>query len=167
MRRRSGKRAYYPLHTLSVGESFVVPADWDMTHVRLAASQYGKSTGKVFTCRKQNDGSMRVWRCEANQADVDRRGPDAMRLIPMQQVQTIPNYAQMPTEAQFKEWLSSLPQGGAYTLKGQYSIGYQQMAAWTVEHAVRTRQAYSTSINSDGLLVIVRGSNFPLDRPLA
>jgi hypothetical protein len=166
MRRGSGKRSAYPLRTLEVGESFTVPANWNHTHARLAASQYAHASGKVFTCRKQDDGTMRVWRIAEDQRDIDRRGPDSQRAIPAVQATATPNYAPMPTQPEFDAWLATFPAGSAWTMKQAYSNGYAVMASWVVNYAVRTRQAYSTWINGDGCLVIARGSgSFPLDRP--
>lgn len=165
MRRGSGKRSKYPLRSMEVGQHFTLPAEWDHTHARLAASQYARANGMAFTCRKQDDGTMKVYRIEANQADVDRRGPDSQRSIPQIQIENRPAYETLPTVHQFEQWLATFPTGSAWTMKQAYSHGYSLMASWVIDYAIRTRQSYSTYVNADGMLVIVRGSgSFPLDR---
>jgi hypothetical protein len=48
---------------MQIGDSFVVPAD-ENKGVRSAAHSYSKRHGKTFTCHRQPDGTVRVWRTE-------------------------------------------------------------------------------------------------------
>lgn len=150
------KRKLYPLKELAVGSSFYVPKEYDHQHVRVSASEYGRRTGRVFTCRKQEDGGLRVYRVEASQRDIDRRGAASMRVIPQPVVLTVANAVGMPTEQEFSQWLATLPHGSRYTMPPAYRAGYALMATWVVNHALRTAMAYSTSVDVDGALLIFR-----------
>lgn len=150
------KRSNYPLKTLAIGQYFDVPLGWDTQHVRVSASEYGRATGKVFTCRKQDDGSMRVYRIEPSQRDIDRRGRNSMRVIPQPVALTLADYTPLPNEQEFSVWLDSLHKGAKYTMGRQYAHGYALMATWTVNHALRTGSMYATSVDEYGALVIIR-----------
>lgn len=54
-------RSRYPFAQMAAGDSFVAPAD-ENKGVRSAAHSYGKRHEQTFTCRRQDDGSVRVWR---------------------------------------------------------------------------------------------------------
>ena len=51
----------WPLESMEVGDSFVVPNKHRIS-VQAAISTFKKNTGAVFTCRKIDDDSCRVWR---------------------------------------------------------------------------------------------------------
>ncbi len=53
--------ARYPFADMEPGDTFAVPAE-ENKKVRLAAHSYGKRHGKAFTIRRQEDGTVRVWR---------------------------------------------------------------------------------------------------------
>lgn len=54
-------RARYPFAQMEPGQSFVAPPS-ENKGVRSAAHSYGKRHGQTFTCRRQDDGAVRVWR---------------------------------------------------------------------------------------------------------
>lgn len=54
-------RARYPFADMEIGDSFVAPAE-ENKGVRSAAHSYSKRHGKTFTCHRQVDGTVRVWR---------------------------------------------------------------------------------------------------------
>lgn len=54
-------RARYPFASMSLGDSFVVPAS-ENKGVRSAAHSYGKRHARAYTCHRQPDGTVRVWR---------------------------------------------------------------------------------------------------------
>lgn len=56
-------RSRYPFAKMEAGDTFVVPGD-ENKGVRSAAHSYGKRHGRTFTCRRQGDGTVRVWRIE-------------------------------------------------------------------------------------------------------
>jgi uncharacterized protein (DUF2249 family) len=60
--RSQGPRVSYPFREMKVGDSFVVPEDYE-PQVRTSACAYGRRHGKIFTVRKRPEG-IRVWRME-------------------------------------------------------------------------------------------------------
>ncbi len=54
-------RSRYPFAEMEPGQSFVVPAE-ENKGVRSAAHSFGKRHEQKFTCRRQADGSVRIWR---------------------------------------------------------------------------------------------------------
>ena len=56
-------RSRYPFAQMAPGDSFEAP-EAENKSVRSAAHSYGKRHGQAFTCRRQPDGSVRVWRTE-------------------------------------------------------------------------------------------------------
>lgn len=59
--RGDGISSMYPLRQLEVGESILFP-QVDRTRVQVYASQIKRTTGRVFTVRKVNEDTCRVWR---------------------------------------------------------------------------------------------------------
>lgn len=67
-----GARSRYPLGSMEVGDSFLIPADHDgfrvnakgyrQHNVQASMSAIQKAKGIIFKSRKQEDGSIRVWR---------------------------------------------------------------------------------------------------------
>lgn len=80
------RTSQYNFAALEVGKYIQVYTQFQ--HARVAASEYGRKHNKVFTCRKQEDGSMKIYRVANDQANVDRRGRNAMRAIPVRSVPT-------------------------------------------------------------------------------
>lgn len=54
-------RSRYPFAQMEPGDTFAVPAE-ENKGVRSAAHSYGKRHNQTFTCRRQPDGKVRVWR---------------------------------------------------------------------------------------------------------
>lgn len=149
------KRSNYPFKNMVVGQSFTLPVGWDMQHARVSASEYGRRHNAVFTCRMQEDGSMRIYRVALSQQDIDRRGRNSMRVIPSTEILTLAN-ANVPTEDQFKQWLGTLTPGSHYDMPISYSTVYQRMASWVVSYGLEHGVPYSTSLTASGLLRIAR-----------
>lgn len=51
----------FPFAEMEVGDSFAAPSD-KITSARQSAVAFGKYHGIKFSCRKQEDGSIRIWR---------------------------------------------------------------------------------------------------------
>lgn len=139
------RTAKYPLSTMSVGDSFKVYESFQ--HCRVAASEYARKHGMVFSCRMQDDGSMIVHRCEANQATVDARGARGRRRIVSATTE--------PTSQQFIEWLTSFGLGSSYVMPSNYSHLFLAMQAWCELAAYRTPYHYDAQ-RIDSTLVIKR-----------
>ncbi len=56
-----GRRSRYPFATMAVGDAVVI-ARQDVVGARTSASTLAKRTGKRFTSRSLDDGSIRIWR---------------------------------------------------------------------------------------------------------
>lgn len=54
-------REKYPLGEMEVGDSFEAPAD-QRSYIDQAKSRMKQRTGKEFTCRRQPNGKVRIWR---------------------------------------------------------------------------------------------------------
>lgn len=145
----------YRFDLLAVGQSIRIPLGWDMQHARVAASEHGRRHNKVFTCRKQEDGSMLIYRVELTQRDIDTRGRNSHRAIPSTEILTLAS-ADQPTQAQFTQWLTSFTVGQRYTLPLHYSTQYRTWVGWTIDHSLHSHQGFTTTVDSDGSLIIVR-----------
>jgi hypothetical protein len=139
--------ATYPLETLTVGNYFTVTNQFQ--HARVAASEYGRKHGMVFSCRKQDDGSMRVYRVARDQANVDIRGRQGHRHIPQSIV--------IPTQEQFNQWLSTFNAGSSYAMPTTYRGHYLLFTAWVSLYALQNAATWHCGNNSNGELLITRG----------
>lgn len=59
--KKPGRPAKYPLRTMEVGDSFLVPIDV-VESVRSAANNVSTRTRAKFTVRRLEDGTVRCWR---------------------------------------------------------------------------------------------------------
>lgn len=134
----------YPFESMSVGDSFTVIARFQ--HARVAASEYGRKHGCVFTCRMQEDRTMIVYRVEANQASVDVRGRRGRRRI-------VANAD--PTALQFDAWLQGFSVGQSYTMPSSYVHLYAAMQAWCELHSIKRGRTVTATVQA-GTLVIHR-----------
>ena len=135
----------YPFDSMSVGDSFTILTRFQ--HARVAASEYSRKHGVCFTCRMQDDGSMKVYRCENNQLPVDQRGRRGRRRI----VQAVNE----PSSAQFGEWLSTFDIGQRYNMPAIYAHLFTAMQAWCELHSLRTGRMVTAERLGD-MLVITR-----------
>lgn len=136
----------YPFQQMSVGDSFTVSDRFQ--HARVAASEYARRNGVVFSCRMQDDRTMRVHRVENNQAPVDRRGARGRRRI----VTAIAE----PTRNQFTEWLSTFGVAQAYIMPVNYSHCYAAMEAWCELATLQGAMSFACDRTSDNALRIRR-----------
>lgn len=137
----------YPFAALTVGNYFIVYGRYQ--HARVAASEYGRKHGMVFSCRMQPDRTMRVYRVASDQANVDKRGRQGKRRIDTSIV--------MPTEQQFYEWLATFTPGQSFSMPTTYRPHYLLMTAWTTLYALRYKQVWHCGTSSNGELLINRG----------
>lgn len=138
----------YPFHALSVGNHFTVTERFQ--HARVAASEFARKNGMVFTCRMQSDGTMRIYRVEASQAAVDSRGARGKRRIPVT--------AKQPTKAEFMGWLATFQAGQSFAMPTTYVLSFELMAAWVELFAVKTNQTFRTALQPNGTLLIAKGN---------
>lgn len=138
--------ATYPFTALQVGNYFTVSTKYQ--HARVAASEYGRKHGMVFSCRKQPDGTMRVYRVASDQRTVDVRGRQGKRRIDTS--------IAMPTEQQFMEWLATFKPTEMYAMPVIYRQHYLLMQAWVSLYALRTNQAWKCGNTTTGELLITR-----------
>lgn len=63
LEKAAGRKAKYPLASMEVGDSFVVPLKYpkQRSPVHSVASIFGKKHGRKFTTRRIDNG-VRVWR---------------------------------------------------------------------------------------------------------
>lgn len=142
------RTSQYPFSDLGIGHYFSV--DEHFQHARVAASEYGRRNGVVFSCRMQEDRTMRVYRVERNQASVDVRGRQGHRAIPQA--------VTLPSKQQFTGFLLTLKPGMSYKMPAQYSSAFELMQAWTELTALKTRIVLRSALQSDGTLLLSRGS---------
>lgn len=135
----------YPFDQMAVGDSFTVAERFQ--HARVAASEYARRYGVVFTCRVQDDRTMRVYRVENNQAPVDRRGARGRRRI----VQAIAE----PSKHEFQQWLLQFTIAQTYIMPAHYSHCFAAFEAWVELLQFTSLQRY-TCVRSDGTLRIMR-----------
>lgn len=143
------RTSQYPFAALTVGNYFTVTEQFQ--HARVAASEYGRRHGMVFSCRKQPDRTMRVYRVAADQARVDQRGRQGKRIIPVQA-------ATMPSQSDFCGWLSMFKPGDSFALPSAYAPHFQLMQAWCELHSFRTGVAYRSALQSNGTLLVARSN---------
>lgn len=129
---------------MSVGDSFIVASRFQ--HARVAASEYAKRHGCVFTCRMQPDRTMIVYRVASDQARIDNRGRIGKRRIVA---------CTDPTAMQFDTWLATFQVGQAYSMPASYSHIYVAMQAWCELHSIK-RGRHVTAIVQGGSLIIKR-----------
>jgi hypothetical protein len=137
--------ATYPLAALAVGQFFTVNSR--LQHARVAASEYGRKHGMAFSCRVQEDGSMRVYRCERSQAVIDQRGRNGKRRI---------DYQQAPTQDQFNTWLATFDAGQLQVISNTMHDHYLLMQAWLSLYALQTGQAWRCGTDSNGNMLVTR-----------
>lgn len=53
----------YPFAAMEIGHSILVSAE-QASRARNAARMWGQRNDRIFTARKQEDGSMRIWRID-------------------------------------------------------------------------------------------------------
>jgi hypothetical protein len=133
----------YGLEALNIGEYVVVYEHFQ--HARVAASEHARKHGKAFSCRKQSNGTMHVYRVAANQANVDRRGSRSKRYIPY----PVP----MPTKDDFMSWLGTMAVGQSQVMLKEYEGMYPVMQAWCELYSLKTGHMINTYMDN-GLLVI-------------
>lgn len=132
----------YPFRSMSVGDTFRVLSRFQ--HCRVAASDYSRKHGYVFTCRMQDDGTMLVHRVSNDQKPIDQRGSRGRRRI-------VVNHD--PTQAQFAEWLATFAVGQSYSLPASYGHLFLVMDAWTEIYSLRSGRQFTTSRVGDNLLI--------------
>jgi hypothetical protein len=138
----------YPFDALAVGNYFTVHDH--MQHARVAASEYGRKHGMVFSCRMQPDRTMRVYRCDGSQANVDKRGRQGKRAIPT----TI----KQPTKQEFFDWLSTFKPGQLFVMPSTYTATFLLMQAWTELYSIKNAATFRSALQSDGTLLIARSN---------
>lgn len=138
--------AQYPFDALTVGNYFTVYARFQ--HARVAASEYGRKHGMVFSCRMQPDRTMRVYRVASDQARVDQRGRHGKRRIESTTVE--------PTQVQFNEWLDTFEHGQSYSMPTSYRASYLLMTAWVSLYALQHGEAWKCGTSGKGELLITR-----------
>lgn len=138
----------YPFDALTVGNYFVVSDHHQ--HARVAASEYGRKHGMVFSCRMQPDRTMRVYRCDGSQANVDKRGRQGKRVIPT----TI----KQPTKQEFFGWLNTFKPGQSFVMPSAYTDTFLLMQAWVELYSLKANVSMHSALQSDGTLLIARSS---------
>ncbi len=141
------RTSQYNFDSLAVGNYLVVADHYQ--HARVAASEFGRKHGMVFSCRMQPDRTMRVYRVEASQSTVDNRGRQGRRRIP----QTTPQ----PTKQQYMGWLATFEPGQSFLMPSDYAGSFQLMQAWTELYSLKVGVQFRAVIQSNGLL-IARGN---------
>lgn len=136
----------YPFDALAVGNYFTVYSRYQ--HARVAASEYGRKHGLVFSCRMQPDRTMRVYRVASDQQKVDQRGRQGKRRID--------HVLAMPTEQEFYQWLATFAPGQSFSMPTTYRAHYLLMQAWCSLYAIKTSQQWKCGNSSDGTLLITR-----------
>lgn len=136
----------YPLRALAVGQYFTVYSRFQ--HARVAASEYGRKHGMAFSCRMQDDGTMRVYRCERSQATIDQRGRNGKRRI---------EYATIPTQEQFNSWLATFAPGQLQVIPRTMREHYLLMQAWLSLYVLTTGLEYRYGTDAIGNLLVTRG----------
>lgn len=140
------RTAQYPFAGMAVGNYFTVWSHFQ--HARVAASEYGRKNGMVFSCRKQPDGSMRVYRVEGSQALVDQRGRQGKRRIP--------STVHQPTKQEFVGWLATFAPGQSFTMPATYSQTFLAMQAWCELYSLQSGIAMHSALQPNGTLLIAR-----------
>lgn len=136
----------YPLRALAVGQHFTVQNRFQ--HARVAASEYGRKHGMCFSCRMQDDGTMRVYRCERTEAMVDQRGRNGKRRI---------DYVACPTQDQFNSWLATFAPGQLQVIPRTMQDHYLLFQAWLTLYSMQHGQAWRCGTDSNGNLLVTRG----------
>jgi hypothetical protein len=136
----------YHFASLTVGNYITVVERFQ--HARVAASEFARRHGMVFSCRMQPDGTMRVYRVAADQAKVDVRGRTGKRRIPAR--------VDLPTKAQFMQWLDTLPVGTLYYMPISYASHYMLFDAWIDIYNMhqRSMRIIRAAIQPDGRLLV-------------
>lgn len=136
----------YPFKQMTVGDSFTVTTQFQ--HCRVAASDYARRNGIVFSCRMQHDNlgnqSMVCHRVENNQAPVDRRGARGKRRI-------VTAVAE-PSKDQFQAWLLTFAVGQTYIMPASFAHTFSAMEAWS-ELLAYTNDARFTCQRTDRLRI--------------
>jgi hypothetical protein len=133
----------YPFDSMSVGDSFTVIGRFQ--HARVAASEYARKHSQCYTCRMQPDGTMKIFRCEANQIPVDQRGRRGRRRI----VQAVNE----PSSIQFGEWLATFAVGQSYNMPASYAHLFTAMIAWCELYSLRSGRNVRAERNGDTLVI--------------
>lgn len=136
----------YPFDAMTVGSVFTVYSRFQ--HARVAASEYGRKHGCVFTCRMQDDGSMQVHRVSNDQANVDQRGRRSNRRLA--------HATNDPTREQFMQWIGSFEIGQSYTMPIAYTHLYSAMTAWCEVYSLRINRSIVATLLPDMTLLIQR-----------
>lgn len=136
----------YPLAALAVGEYFTVRDHFQ--HARVAASEYGRKHGLVFSCRMQQDRTMRVYRVARDQASVDVRGRNGKRRIDV--------VVAVPTQVQFNNWLATFQPTQLFVMPKSYQLHFLLMQAWVSLYAIEHGQEWACGTDSNGNLLITR-----------
>jgi hypothetical protein len=127
---------------MSVGDSFTVTERFQ--HCRVAASEYSRRFNVVFTCRKQDDDTMIVYRVANDQKPVDQRGRHGRRKIVT---------VSEPTAMQFDQWLASFEPGQSYVMPETYSHLFAAIIAWCELHSIKRQRSITASLIGGKLLI--------------
>jgi hypothetical protein len=138
--------ASYPFASLSVGNYFTVLRKYQ--HARVAASEYGRKNGMVFSCRMQEDRSMRVYRVAKDQEPVDKRGRHGRRRID--------TALHLPTQTEFDAWLGTFKAGQSFAMPITYRAQFLLMQAWASLYSIHSKQEWKTGNNAKGELMLTR-----------
>lgn len=133
----------YNFGSLQIGDYLVVYERFQ--HARVAASEYGRKHNMVFSCRMQPNGTMHVYRVNATQATVDRRGRVGKRAIP--------HKVDFPSKDEFITWLGTLQPGQHVNMVKEYEGMYPVMMAWCELYSLRTGRMISTYMQGMELVI--------------
>lgn len=128
---------------MAIGDSFIVRERHQ--HARVAASEYARRHGMVFTCRMQEDRTMVVHRVTNDQRPIDQRGRNGRRRI------VAPSSD--PNAVSFEQWLQSLTPGMSVTIRSNYRHLFSAMQAWVELHALKTGRNVTSLLHGGELLI--------------
>ena len=138
--------ASYPFASLSVGNHFIVRSRFQ--HARVAASEYARKNGVVFSCRMQADRTMHVYRVAKDQEPIDKRGRHGRRRIEAA--------LHLPTQQEFDGWLGTFKADQSFAMPVTYRAQYLLMQAWASLYAIHNKQEWKSGNTANGELMLTR-----------
>lgn len=134
----------YHFDLMNVGDAITVYSRFQ--HARVAASEFGRKHGVVFTCRMQPDRSMVIHRVAQDQSNIDKRGRQGKRRISQSVID--------PTQQEFTKWLDTFEVDQSFAMPVTYRHLFLVMQAWTELHALRTGKGFKSGITFAGELLV-------------
>lgn len=137
----------YPFTSMTIGDSFTVSSRYQ--HARVAASEFARKHGWVFTCRMNEEipgqpRTMTIHRVEQDQATIDNRGRRGRRRIVA---------SCDPSAMQFDQWLLTFTKGQSYTMPLSYSHLYLAMQAWCEVHRLKHGRNMTAMMHGGELII--------------